>query len=104
MKLGACIVFLVSLIGMVYLASAKTFLQGTLYCYTIWIVVNAFETLVLDLGLMVHWKKCRLPGTEDMDEEYKLLNKKSLLDGVVGCLIGIPIALLTGLVISLICK
>ena len=58
MKLGACIVFLVLLIGMVYLASAKTFLQGTLYCYTIWIVVNAFETLVLDLGLMVHWKKC----------------------------------------------
>ena len=104
MKLGACIVFLVLLIGMVYLAGAKTFLQGTLCCYTIWIVVNAFDTLVLDLGLMVHWKKCRLPGTEDMDEEYKLLNKKSILDGVAGCLIGIPIALLTGLVISLICK
>ena len=41
---------------------------------------------------------------EYMDAEYKLLNKKSLLDGIAGCLIGIPIALLTGLVISLICK
>ena len=59
---------------------------------------------MIDLGLMVHWKKFRLPGTEDMDAEYKLLNKKSLLDGIAGCLIGIPIALLTGLAIFLICK
>ena len=104
MKLGACIVFLMLLIGMVYLAGAKTFFQGVIYCYTIWFVVNAFDTLVIDLGLMVHWKKCRLPGTEDMDAEYKLLNKKSLLDGIAGCLIGIPIALLTGLAIFLICR
>ena len=32
--------------------------------------------MVLDLGFMVHWRKCRLPGTEDMDREYKLLTKK----------------------------
>lgn len=104
MKLFACIIFLMLLIGMVYMAGAKTFFQGALYCYTIWFVVNAFDTLVLDLGLMVHWKKCRLPGTEDMDSEYELLNKKSLLDGIAGCIIGIPIALLTGLAIFLICK
>lgn len=64
------------LTGMVILAGAKSFMQGTLYCYCIWFVVNAFDTIVLDLGLMVHWKRCRLPGTEDMDKEYKLLTKK----------------------------
>lgn len=101
MKLCACIVFLILLTGMVYMAGAKTFWQGALYCYMIWFVVNAFDTLVLDLGFMVHWKKCRLPGTEDMDEEYKLLNKKSFVDGAAGCMIGIPIALLTGLAIFL---
>jgi len=38
---------------------------------------SKFDTLVLDLGVMMHWKKCRLPGTEDMDEEYKMLTKKA---------------------------
>lgn len=66
------------------------------------VVVNVFDVIVIDLGVMVHWKKCRLPGTENMDQEYKLLTKKSLIDGLYGCLIGIPIALLTGLVIFLI--
>lgn len=102
MKFCACIIFLILLTIMVYLAGAKTFLQATCYCYTIWFAVNAFDTIILDLGLMVHWKKCRLPGTEDMDNEYKLLNKKSLLDGIAGCIIGIPIALLTGLAIYII--
>lgn len=51
-------------------------MQGALYCYCIWSVVNVFNTMVLDLGFMVHWRKCRLPGTEDMDREYKLLTKK----------------------------
>ncbi len=104
MKLGVCIVFLVLLIGMVYFAGAKSFFQGTWYCYTIWFIVNAFDTVVIDLGVMVHWKKCRLPGTEDMDAEYKLLYKKSLLDGMAGCIIGVPVAFLTGLAICLICR
>lgn len=103
-KLLACLIFLILLVGMVYLAGAKSFMQGALYCYCIWFAVNVFDTIVLDLGLMVHWKKCRLPGTEDMDKEYKLLTKKSLIDGIYGCIIGIPIALLTGMIIFLICK
>ena len=98
----ACMIFLILLVGMIYFAGAKSFAQGALYCYCIWFVVNAFDTIVIDLGVMMHWKKCRLPGTEDMDEEYKLLTKKSLLDGVYGCMIGIPIALSAGLIIYII--
>lgn len=100
----ACLIFLVLLAGMVYLAGAKAFVQGALYCYCIWFVVDVFDTLVLDLGIMVHWKKFRLSGTEDMDEEYKMLTKKSLMDGLYGCIIGIPTALLTGLIIFLISR
>lgn len=99
----ACFLFLVLLTGMVFLAGAKSFMQGALYCYCIWFVVNVFDAIVIDLGFMVHWKKCRLPGTEDMDKEYQLLTKKSLVDGLYGCMIGIPIALITGLIIMLIC-
>lgn len=102
-KIIACLIFLVLLVGMVFLAGAKSFMQGALYCYCIWFTVNVFDTIVLDLGLMIHWRKCRLPGTEDMDKEYKLLTKKSLMDGLYGCIIGIPIALITGLMIILIC-
>lgn len=100
-KIAACLVFIVLLSGMVYLAGARRFLHGCLFCYIIWFAVNLFDTLVLDLGFMVHWKKCRLEGTEDMDEEYKLLNKKSLIDGVYGCLIGIPVSLIVGSMIAL---
>lgn len=100
----ACILFLILLVGMIYFAGAKSFTQGALYCYCIWFVVNAFDTIVIDLGVMMHWKKCRLPGTEDMDEEYKRLTKKSLMDGVYGCMIGIPIALFAGLSIYFIWK
>lgn len=103
-KLIVCLIFLVLLVGMVYLAGAKHFMQGVLYCYCIWFVVNVFDTMVIDIGIIEHWRKCRLPGTEDMDKEYKLLTKKNLLDGLRGCIIGIPIALLTGLIIMLIAK
>lgn len=100
-KLAASLVFAALLSGMVYLAGAENFKKGCLYCYIIWFAVNAFDTLFLDLGLMVHWKKCRLEGTEDMDEEYRLLNKKSLQDGIYGCLIGIPVSLAVGGIIAL---
>ncbi|MDO4189664.1 MAG: hypothetical protein Q4D29_11830 [Lachnospiraceae bacterium] len=100
-KIAACLIFIVLLSGMVYLAGARNFFQGGLFSYTIWFVVNLFDTMVLDLGFMVHWKKCRLEGTENMDAEYKLLNKKSLIDGVYGCLIGIPVSLIVGSMIAL---
>lgn len=103
-KIAACLVFVVLLSDMVYLAGAGSFSEGCLFCYIIWFTVNLFDTLVLDLGLMVHWKKCRLEGTEDMDEEYKLLNRKSLIDGVYGCLIGIPVSLIVGGVIALVSR
>ena len=86
---------------MVLLAGAASFAQGALYAYCIWFVVNAFDTFVLDLGLMVHWKKCRLPGTEDMDSAYRSLVKKSLSDGLCGCVIAIPVALCAGLLVLL---
>lgn len=103
-KVIACVTFLVLLVGLIYIAGAKSFMQGILYCYCIWFVVNVFDTIVIDLGVMMHWKKCRLPGTEDMDKEYKLLTKKSLVDGLYGCIIGIPIALLAGFIIFLMSK
>lgn len=101
LKVLVCLVFVGLLTGMIYITGDKEFLPAFRDCYLLWFVVNAFDTFVIDFGVMVHWKKCRLPGTEDMDEAYKLLNKKSLLDGLYGCLIGIPVSILVGIGITL---
>lgn len=101
-KAAGCMFLIVLLTGMVYIAGARTFFQGLLFCCCIWFSVNIFDTFFIDLGVMIHWKKCRLPGTEDMDEEYKLLTKKSIMDGVYGCFIGIFVSLIVGGIIFLI--
>lgn len=53
--------------------------------------------LVLDIGLFCHSKKLRLPGTEDMDKEYR--NPWFHVVGAIkGTAIGAVIALLSGCV------
>lgn len=94
-------VFTVLLSGLVYLAGARDFLTACVYCYIIWFSVNLFDVIVLDLGILAHWKKIRLPGTEDMDEEYTSNKAKHIRDGFFGMVIGIPVSALCGLVIWL---
>lgn len=95
-KVAACILFVLLLLLMVYLAGARDFWQGFLYCYLIWFVVNLFDLFVLDLWLLARWKKCRLPGTEDMDEAYRSNNRKHILDCFWGMVIGLVVALIVG--------
>lgn len=94
-------VFTVLLSGLVYLAGARDFWTACLYCYIIWFSVNLFDVIVLDLGILAHWKKLRLPGTEDMDKEYTSNKAKHIRDGFFGMIIGIPVSALCGLVIRL---
>ena len=101
-KCIACLIFLAILSVLVYIAGARDFYTAVVYCYIIWFVVNLFDVIVLDIGIFAHWKKVRLPGTEDMDKEYASNAGKSIKDGFVGMIIGIPIALLCGLIIMLI--
>ncbi len=98
-KLLVCLLFTAALSAMAYFAGARNFLIGAIYSYVIWTVVNIFDTVILDIGVFAHWKKVRLPGTEDMDKEYASNWKKGIKDGFFGVLIGIPVACLCGLVI-----
>lgn len=43
-----------------------------------------------------NWKRCRLPGTEDMDKEYRSNNRKSITDVFFGMAIGLAVALAIG--------
>jgi small-conductance mechanosensitive channel len=101
-KIIACVLFIVLLTFMVYIAGARDFAKGFSYCYIIWFVVNLFDVIVLDIGILAHWKKCRLPGTEDMDKEYRSNYKKSIIDGFAGMAIGAVVALVVGFIIMLI--
>ena len=80
----------------------KENITGAVYCYIIWFVVNLFDVFALDIGVFAHWKKVRLPGTEDMGIEYRSNVRKSLVDGLYGIMIGIPVALISGGLITLI--
>ena len=96
-----CILFIVVLSVLVWAAGARTFMTGVLYTYIIWIVVNWYDVFVLDMGVFAHWKKIRLPGTEDMDDEYCSNAGKHIKDGFIGMGIGVPAALVCGLVIRM---
>ena len=100
-KIGMCLFFLAVLTAMVYYAGARTFLQGLGYSYLIWTVVNIFDVFVLDMGVFMFWKKVRLPGTEDMDREYRQNVMPSLRGGLYGIFIGIPVCLLCGALTAL---
>lgn len=100
-KTSACVLLSLVLLFMVYLAGADGFVEGFWYCYTIWFIVNWFDVFVLDIGILANWKKCRLPGTEDMDEEYRSNNRKSIIDGFIGMAIGLIVALIVGGLVEL---
>lgn len=101
-KTVGCLILIALLVVMVYFAGAKDFLSGLIYSYIIWFVVNWFDVFVLDIGILAHWKKVRLPGTETMDKEYKANNPKSIKDGFRGMIIGLVAAAVTGGIIALI--
>lgn len=98
-KITVCTLFTVLLSALAYWAGARDFGKGALYSYIIWFTVNLFDAVVLDIGILAHWKKVRLSGTEDMDKEYASNVVKSLKDGVFGVIIGIPVSCLCGLVV-----
>lgn len=95
-KIIACLLFVVVLLLMVYVSGARNFINGFVNCYIIWFVVNWFDVFVLDMWILANWKKCRLPGTEYMDKEYKSNNRKSIIDGFFGMAIGLAVALAVG--------
>ena len=85
MKLFAVLVFIILLSTVAYFSGAQTFKTAFLHVFILFLSVNLFDLIVLDIGVFCHSKKLRLPGTEDMDNEYKnyLFHIKGALKGIV---------------------
>lgn len=100
-KIIVSLLFILILVVMVYIAGARNFTYGFIYCYTIWFVVDWFDALVIDILILANWKKVRLPGTEDMDREYKSNKRKRIIDAFLGMAIGIVIAIIVAGIVEL---
>ena len=78
-----------------FLNGADTFLKGFTVSYGLWLVVDWYDAIVMDMGWFCHAKKVRIPGTEDMVKDYQdywFHIKASLL----GMVIGLPACLIAG--------
>lgn len=99
-KLIFCVVVLLGLSFIVHkFNGANTFIEGVLYSYLLWNIVNWYDAFVIDCIWFCHSKRVIIPGTEDM-KEYKdyLFHIRGSFKGMI---LGLPICLLTGALVLL---
>jgi len=100
-KIISVFLFAIILAGIAYFSGAKTFSSAYLHVFVLFFVVNIYDLLVLDIGLFCHSKKTRIPGTEDMDKEYRDPSHH-IKGAVMGTVIGAVVALLAGTIVYMI--
>jgi len=86
-KILAVIAFVLVLSSVAYFSGCRSFLDTFLHVFIIFVAVNLYDLVVLDWGIACHSKKIRIPGTEDMDKEYKnyLFHTRGFF---IGCVLG----------------
>lgn len=99
-KIFGLFFFAILLAMIAYFSGCREFGDTFSHVFMLFFVVNLYDMLVLDWGIFCHSKKLRIPGTEDMDEDYKdyLFHVKGAMKGTV---IGSIVAILSGVIILL---
>jgi len=84
-----------------YFSGCRDFKSAFFHVFILFFVVNLFDLLVLDIGVFCHSKKLRIPGTEDMEKDYKdyFFHAKGAF---IGTLLGVIIALASAGIIKII--
>lgn len=88
--------FLLAIIA--YFSNAKNFLAVFKHVFILLFVVNLYDLIVLDICLFNHSKKSIIPGTEDMNLEYKK-KRHNIFGVIVGLLIGFLTAPLSATIV-----
>lgn len=93
-KIFACILFVVILAVIAYFSGCKDFSSTFIHVFVLFFVVNVYDMVVLDWILFCNNKKVRIPGTEDMELDYKdyLFHAKGAVKGI---LLGVIVSLLS---------
>ena len=97
----ALLLALALMVGLAWLAGARTFLSAFLASYGLWLVVDWYDCFFLDWVLFANMKSVRLPGTEDMDEAYHQ-KKYHFVQSCIGMLLGLIPSLACGGIVALI--
>lgn len=100
-KIGG-LIFLVFVLSIVaYYSGCRSFETTFYHVFTLLFVVNIYDLIVLDWGIFCHSRKLRIPGTEDMEKEYKdyMFHVRG---AVVGVALGLVAALLSSCIIHLV--
>ena len=101
-KWPAAIVLGILLGAVVYLVNgSRSFLNGFLVSYGLWLIVDWYDAIVIDILWFCRAKMWILSGTEDMTEAYHDYGYH-MKASCVGMLIGLPVCLLIGLVVQVI--
>lgn len=102
-KLCGLVFFVIGLSAIAYFSGCRGFEETFIHVFILFLVVNLYDMLVLDWGIFCHSKRLRIPGTEDMDKDYKDY-KFHARGAAIGTLMGVVVALLSGCVIWLVCS
>lgn len=98
-KLVAALVFAAIAVGLCLLAGADTFWTAFFHTLLLFTIVNLYDLIILDWGIFCHTQRFRIPGTEDMDREYKDLSFH--VEGSLrGMLIGLGVSLVVACLIA----
>lgn len=94
-KVGGLAAFVVIFSAVAYFSDCRSFSTAFIHVFTLLAAVNVYDLIVLDWGIFCHSRKLRIPGTEDMEMEYR--NYIFHIKGaVVGLALGFIVALLSG--------
>lgn len=100
-KIFGLLFFVILLSGVAYLSGCRSFGTTFVHVFILFVVVNVYDLVVLDWGIFCHSKKLRIPGTEDMEKEYKDY-RFHVKGACIGILLGLVVALLSGVIIQLV--
>jgi hypothetical protein len=81
------------LAAIAYFSGKRTFETAFFHVFVLFLVVNLYDLIVLDLIIFCHSKKLMISGTEDMKAEYR--NPiHHIIGALKGCAIGTVVAFL----------
>lgn len=100
-KIIVALIFVIVLSFVAFFSGAKSFLSAYYHVFMLFFAVNMYDVIVLDIVIFCHSKKLRIPGTEDMNKEYR--NPWfHIIGGLKGIVIGAAVSLLSAVIVQLI--
>ena len=100
-KIAAVFILGIILAIVAYLSGVRDFISAFRHVFILFLAGNLFDVIVLDLIWFCHSKRARIPGTEDMDKEYRN-PRHHIRGGAIGLGLGAVVSLISGGIVSFI--